>query len=264
MRIFIIFEVLSLSVLMLTSCNRDTNQKETWHLVWADEFAYTGLPDSTKWAYDIGYIANNEKQYYTESRLENARVEDGNLIIEARKETWEDFEYTSARLVTRDRDSWTYGRFEIRAKVPTGEGTWPAIWMLGENISEVGWPACGEIDIMEYVGFDPHMVHGNVHTTDYNHRIGTNKGDSIELEEPWNQFRVYAIEWYEDRIDFFVDDINYFTFQKESIDDEVWPFDKPHYLLLNLAIGGDWGGREGIDDSLFPHQMIVDYVHVYQ
>jgi hypothetical protein len=161
-------------------------------------------------------------------------------------------------------NGWTYGRFEVRAKVPTGTGTWPAIWMLGTNIREVGWPACGEIDIMENVGFDPHRVHGYVHTAAYNHTRGTQKGNSLELDKPWENFHVYAIEWFEDRIDFFIDDENYFTFEKESDDDDVWPFDKPHYLLLNLAIGGNWGGQQGIDDSLFPHRFIVDYVRVYQ
>lgn len=262
MRIHI--SLLLLAAFLLSFCTSVPAQQNAWQLVWSDEFDYEGLPDPDKWAYDVGYIANNEKQYYTESRLENARVENGHLIIEARKESWEDFDYTSARLVTRDRETWAYGRFEVRAQVPAGRGTWPAIWMLGENIREVGWPACGEIDIMEYVGFDPNRFHGYVHTTAYNHTIGTNKGDSIEFERPWERFHVFAVEWFEDRIDFFVDDINYFTFEKESSNDDVWPFDKPHYLLLNLAIGGNWGGMEGIDDSLFPHQFLVDYVRIYQ
>ena len=262
MRIYLYFILLAI---FMVSCNNSAEQTENdWQLVWSDEFDYDGLPDPDKWSYDIGYIANNEKQYYTEARLENARVENGYLIIEARKEEWEDFEYTSARLVTRDRETWTYGRFEMRAQVPTGRGTWPAIWMLGDNIREVGWPASGEIDIMEYVGYDPNRFHGYVHTEAYNHTIGTNKGNSIEVERPWENFHVFAIEWFEDRIDFFVDDVKYFTFEKESDDDDVWPFDKPHYLLLNLAIGGNWGGMEGIDDSLFPHQFIVDYVRIYQ
>lgn len=253
-----------LAVFILSCDQLETIQEEPWQLVWSDEFDYEGLPDSEKWSYDIGYIANNEKQYYTEARLENARVENGHLVIEARIEEWEGFDYTSARLVTRGIQTWTYGRFEVRAKVPTGRGTWPAVWMLGENISEVGWPASGEIDIMEFVGYDPTRFHGYVHTKAYNHTIGTNKGNSIEVNRPWEDFHVFAIEWFEDRIDFFVDEVKYFTFEKESDDDDVWPFDKPHYLLLNLAIGGNWGGLEGIDDTLFPHQFLVDYVRVYQ
>jgi beta-glucanase (GH16 family) len=252
---------LFLSGFMLTSFA----QQKDWKLVWSDEFDQTGLPDPDKWAYDVGYIANREKQYYTKSRLENARVENGILVIEARKEPWENFDYTSARLITRGKMDWTYGRFEVKAKLPTGVGTWPAIWMLGTNISEVGWPLCGEIDIMENVGFDPTVIHGNVHTKAYHHSIGTNKGDKTELEKPWDNYHVYAVEWFEDRIDFFVDDVKYFTFTRESdTDATVWPFNKPHYLLLNLAIGGNWGGRDGIDDSLFPHKFYIDYVRVYQ
>lgn len=246
--------------LILGSCSDEPG----WQMVWNDEFENEGLPDSGKWSYDVGYIANNEKQYYTKARSENARVENGQLIIEARKEQWEGFDYTSARLVTRGIVDWTYGRFEVRAKVPTGKGTWPAIWMLGSNIRDAGWPACGEIDIMENVGFDPETIHGYVHTAAYNHTKGTQKGNSIEVDKPWDNFYVYAIEWYEDRIDFYVGDQKYFTFERESPDDDVWPFDKPHYLLLNLAIGGNWGGQEGIDDDLFPHKYYIDYVRVYQ
>jgi beta-glucanase (GH16 family) len=253
---------LMLMVLLLTHLQGQTSSRK---LVWSDEFNHDGLPDKSKWDYDKGYIANNEKQYYTVERLENARVENGYLVIEAHKEEWEGFAYTSARLVTRGKADWTYGRIEVRAKVPLGVGTWPAIWMLGTNISQVGWPMCGEIDIMEHVGFDPQVVHGNVHTRSYNHTRRTNKGDKIVLEKPWEDFHVYAVEWFEDRIDFFVDDVKYFSFAKESdTNDEVWPFNKPHYLLLNLAIGGGWGGQKGIDDSLFPHRFYVDYVRVYQ
>jgi beta-glucanase (GH16 family) len=259
MRKIILF--LFLSSLLTTA----HSQQKNWQLVWSDEFNQDGLPDTAKWGYDVGYIANKEKQYYTQSRLENGRVEDGNLVIEARKESWEGYDYTSARLVTRGKQTWTYGRFEIRAKVPSGNGTWPAIWMLGTNIREAGWPTCGEIDIMEYVGYDPNIVHANVHTKAYNHSIGTNKGDKIELEKPWENFHVYAIEWFDDRIDFFVDDVKYFSFAKESDQDPaVWPFNQPQYLLLNLAIGGNWGGTKGIDDNLFPHKFYVDYVRVYE
>jgi beta-glucanase (GH16 family) len=255
------------AILLLLFClaKVTAGQQPQWELIWSDEFDYIGLPDPGRWDYDKGYIANNEKQYYTVARPENARVENGYLVIEAHKEPWEGFDYTSARLVTRGKADWTYGRFEVRAKVPNGVGTWPAIWMLGTNISEVGWPRCGEIDIMEHVGFDPKVIHGNVHTRAYNHTRGTNKGDKIELDKPWDNFHIYAVEWFEDRIDFFVDDVKYFSFAKESdTDADVWPFNKPHYLLLNLAIGGNWGGQQGIDDSLFPHRFYVDYVRVYQ
>lgn len=242
----------------------DNDNGNEWELVWYDEFDGVGLPDPDKWSYEVGYIRNNEQQYYTRARTENIRMENGKLFIEARKESYEGFDYTSASINTRESTTWTYGRFEVKAKLPTGTGTWPAAWMLGANISEVGWPACGEIDIMENVGFDPNKVHGYVHTEAYNHTKNTQRGASIKLESPYNHFHVYAIEWYEDRIDFFVDDNHYFTFEKENDDPAVWPFDKPHYLLLNLAIGGSWGGQQGIDDSIFPQQYIIDYVRVYQ
>ena len=256
-----------------------------WEMVFSDEFDYTGLPDPNKWDYEVGFIRNNESQYYTKARKENARVEDGNLIIEARKEKFSNAaynpdsqsrgqgngrraqelaDYTSASLITLGKESWCYGRIEVRAKLPTGVGTWPAIWMLGTNMREVGWPTCGEIDIMENVGFDPNRIHANIHTRDYNHVQGTNKGNNIEVDKPYEKFHVYAIEWFEDHIDFFVDDNKYFTFKNEGTGNAVWPYDKEHYLILNLAIGGSWGGQKGIDDSIFPQKYYIDYVRVYK
>jgi beta-glucanase (GH16 family) len=234
-----------------------------WTLVFADEFETPGSLDPTKWGYEIGYIANDEKQYYT-SRSENARVEDGTLVIEARRERWMGYDYTSARLNTKGRAEFLYGKVEVRAKLPTGRGTWPAIWMLGASIDQVGWPTCGEIDIMENVGFDPLTIVASVHTAAYNHTQGTQKNATITLAAPWADFHVYAIEWYADRVDGFVDGQKYFTFRNEGTGSRVWPFDKPQYLLLNLAIGGSWGGQKGIDDSLFPHRYLIDYVRIYQ
>jgi beta-glucanase (GH16 family) len=245
----------------IISCS---DEESGWRLVWSDEFNGSGLPDQDKWSYETGYIRNNEKQYYTNADTGNARMEDGFLVIEARKESFEGFDYTSASLNTWKSATWTYGRFEIRARLPGGRGTWPAIWMLGDNRKVVGWPACGEIDIMENVGYDPRKVHGYVHTKAYNHTLGTQKGNSVTLASPWDTFHVYAIEWFEDRIDFFIDDVKFFTFEKGTGGDDVWPFDKPQYLLLNLAIGGSWGGQQGIDDELFPHRFLIDYVRVYQ
>jgi beta-glucanase (GH16 family) len=237
---------------------------DKWELVWADEFNYEGLPDQNKWSYEVGFIRNREKQYYTKDRLENARVENGTLIIEARKEKYEKGDYTSASLNTWRKAKWLYGRVEVRAKLPTGRGTWPAIWMLGTNRREVGWPACGEIDIMENVGFDPNLIHANVHTKAYNHVKKTNKGATIKADKPYEQYHVYAIEWYPDRIDFFLDDQKYFTFENEGTGNDVWPFDKPQYLILNLAIGGSWGGQKGIDDTIFPQEYCIDYVRVFK
>jgi len=234
-----------------------------WTLVFSDEFETPGSPDPTKWGYDLGYIANDEKQYYT-SRPENVRVEGGNLVIEGRKEAYQGYAYTSARVVTRGRFEFRYGRVEVRAKLPTGRGTWPAIWMLGTNIDQVRWPTCGEIDIMENVGFDPLRVHASVHTAAYNHVIGTQKTASVTIADPSADFHVYALEWYPDRIEAFVDGLRYFTFRNEGTGSRTWPFDQPEYLLLNLAIGGSWGGQQGIDDALFPKRFQVDYARVYQ
>jgi len=235
-----------------------------WELVWSDEFDQDGLPDPEKWTHEEGFVRNREKQYYTREHAENARVEDGLLVIEARKEPYaEGAEYTSASVTTKGKATWTYGRIEVRAKLPSGKGTWPAIWMLGTNIDEVGWPDCGEIDIMENVGFDPNTIHANIHTKAYNHVRGTAKGASLQIESPSEQFHVYAVEWFPDHMDFYVDDTKYFSFENEGTGPDVWPFDKPHYLILNLAIGGTWGGQQGIDDSAFPHRYEIDYVRVY-
>ena len=234
-----------------------------WTLVFSDEFDAPGALDPAKWGYDIGYIANDEKQYYT-SRSENVRAEGGNLVIEARKEPYQGYAYTSARVVTRGRFEFLYGRVEVRAKLPTGTGTWPAIWMLGTNIGQVGWPTCGEIDIMENVGFEALLIHASVHTAAYNHTIGTQKTATVTVANPWEDFHVYAMEWYADHIDVFVDAQKYFSFRNEGTGSRTWPFDKPQYLLVNLAIGGSWGGQKGVDDSLFPHRYLIDYVRIYQ
>jgi beta-glucanase (GH16 family) len=251
----------------LTACeNNRESEKTEWVLVWEDNFDNDGLPDSNIWTYEEGYVRNNENQYYTKNRLENARIESGNLVIEARKDNWEGNEITSASLHTFGKKSILYGKIEVRAKLPSGAGTWPAIWTLGDNVGEIGWPACGEIDIMENVGFNPKVIYANIHTTAYNHRNGTNKGDNISIENPtpYLNFHVYSIEWIEDRIDFFVDKILYFTFKNEKTGNDAWPFDKSQYLILNLAIGGSWGGQQGINNSIFPAKYYIDYLRVYK
>ena len=231
-----------------------------WQLVWSDEFDDQGKPDPARWGYQLGDLhKNNELQYY---RRENAWVEDGQLVIESRKESFEGMNYTSASLQTRQTANWLYGKVEVRAKLPTGRGMWPAIWMLGTNISEVGWPGCGEIDIMENVGFDADRIHANIHTAAYNHVAKTGKGNSILVDAPFQQFHVYSVEWFPDRIDFFVDQRHYFTFRNEGTGFATWPFDKPQFLIINAAVGG-WGAQEGMDDSIFPQRFFIDYVRVY-
>lgn len=242
----------------------------SWRLVWSDEFDYTGLPDATKWGYDVGDHGwgNKELQNYTARRKENARVEDGRLIIEARRDG---SKYSSARLVSKDKGDWTYGRFEVRAKLPSGRGTWPAIWMLPtlKSYGEGGWPDNGEIDIMEHVGFDPDVVHGSAHTKAYYHSIGTQKTGKTTVPASRTEFNVYAVEWTPDDIRWYVNDKHYFTFKNERRTNATagykeWPFDKPFHLILNVAVGGTWGGAQGIDDSIWPQRMEVDYVRVYQ
>lgn len=242
--------------------------KGGWKLIWSEEFDYTGFPDSTKWSYDtegnVYQWGNNEAQYYTSGRKENAWVSDGVLRITALKEPMEGRSYTSARLITKGKGDWLYGRFEIRAKLPTGRGTWPAIWMLPTDWEYGDWPKSGEIDIMENVGYDPDMIVGSSHTEKYNHAIGTQKNAKIACPDCYKAFHVYALEWEEDEYRLYVDDQLYFTFKNEGTGYEVWPYDKRFHILLNLAIGGNWGGQKGIDDSLFPHVFEIDYVRVYK
>lgn len=243
------------------------SQNDDWKLVWSDEFEYTGLPDSTKWSFDThgnsyGW-GNNELQWYTDKNINNARVCNGILRITALKEESNGKQYTSARLRTKGKGDWLYGKVEVSAKLPTGRGTWPAIWMLPTESKYGGWPRCGEIDIMEHVGFSPDSVFSTVHTETYNHTKGTQVGKSIHAPLVTDRFHVYTMEWDKHQVRSYIDGIHYFTFDKqEGID--AWPFDQPFHLLLNLAIGGGLGGIKGVDDTLFPHYFDIDYVRIYQ
>ncbi len=185
----------------------------------------------------------------------------GRVSANRRQQHFEYADYTSGRLNTRGKASWTYGKVEARAKLPQGRGVWPAFWMLG---MDGRWPACGEIDIMEYVGFAADTIHANVHMAKYNHVKGNGKGAKIRSEKPYDDFHIYAIEWTEEKIDFFFDGKKYFTFENEHSGTDAWPFDQPEFIILNLAIGGDWGGQKGVDDAIFPQKYLVDYVRVYQ
>lgn len=254
-----------------------------WKLVWHDEFDGKGLPSSKKWSYETGFVRNKEEQYYTRNRLENARQENGCLIIEGRKESFpnsaysskasrEDWQhsrkeaaYTSAALHTLGKAEWLYGKVEVRAKLPKGLGSWPAIWMMGGNIKSTGWPVCGELDIMEFVSGTPQTIYG---TTHWNKLPGTKEHSSKGFETTsaslTDSFHLYGIEWDENHISYFFDGKPYGTFELNQANqpDESNPFRKPLYLILNLALGGSWGGKVG--DDFFPRQYVIDYVRVYE
>ena len=233
--------------------------------VWSDEFDYTGKPNASKWGYDIGGSGwgNNEAQYYTDSE-NNAKVDNGKLTITAIKEPFGGKNYTSARLVTKQKGDWLYGRVEVRAKLPSGKGTWPAIWMLPTDWAYGNWPASGEIDIMEHVGYDPNKVLFTIHTKDYNHNIGTQKGGSLVIPTAMTEFHKYRVDWTPYAVRGYFDDQLVFTFVNEGKGSAAWPFDKKFHLLINLAVGGNWGGAQGIDDTIFPAVYEIDYVRVYK
>ena len=243
------------------------------HLVWSDEFDGPGgsLPDPARWTYDVGTgnwgWGNGELQYYTEADPANASVEGGILSIRAVRREKDGAEYTSARLVTRELGDWTYGRFLIRARLDrcSGLGTWPAIWMLPTDRTYGGWPSSGEIDIMEMVGYEPGVVHGTVHTEAYNHGLGTQVGSRTAVElEGWH---VYEVIWTPNRVDFVVDGRKYHEFARVASGTyREWPFDRRFHLLLNVAVGGQWGGAMGVDPGAFEGDgqvMEVDWVRVY-
>ena len=259
------------SIATLFTCASLATAQNDWPLVWADEFTVDGLPDSSSWRYDVGGggWGNHELQYYTAERMQNVRIENGLLIIEAHREKYQDRNYTSARLVSK-RD-WTYGRFEIRARLPTGRGSWPAVWMLPthDTYGEHYWPDNGEIDIIEHVGYEPDIVHSSVHTRAYHHSIGTQKTNRLALADASTAFHVYAARWTPGEIRFSVDGKHHFTFANERLTDadadyRQWPFDRPFHLLFNLAVGGSWGGAQGVARDIWPQQLQVDYVRVYQ
>ncbi|HVO58941.1 MAG TPA: glycoside hydrolase family 16 protein [Dongiaceae bacterium] len=244
-----------------------------WTLAWSDEFSFPdgSAPDSSKWAYDIGGDGwgNDELETYT-SRLQNAQIQSGNLVITAQQETFTGSDgitrnYTSARLKTQNLFSQTYGRFEARIKIPKGQGMWPAFWMLGQDISSEGWPKCGEIDIMENIGREPGSVHGSLHgpsttgiTSDATSTFSLPSGQNFS-----DDFHIYAVEWDATTVRFFVDSNNYATVAKSQWPaGGTWVFDHPFFIILNVAVGGSWPGSPDASTQ-FPRQMLVDYVRVY-
>ncbi|MCL4105724.1 UNVERIFIED_CONTAM: hypothetical protein GTU68_028601 [Idotea baltica] len=232
-------------------------------LVWQDEFDQNGAPDVSKWGYNIGRgdngWGNGESQYYTD-RLDNATVENGVLKITAKKEEFQGSQYTSARLLTEGKFDFTYGRIDVRAKLPSGGGVWPAIWMLGSKISSVGWPACGEIDIMEYVGNNPGQISSALHTSSSFGATINHKAVSISNET--TEFHLYSMIWTEESITFLLDDIAYYSYNPSTKNAQTWPFTDKQFIILNIAVGGSLGGN--IDPDFGTSVMEVDYVRVYQ
>ncbi|MDR2037513.1 MAG: CapA family protein [Bacteroidales bacterium] len=238
------------------------------HLVWQDEFNGEGLPDPEKWSYEQGYVRNNEIQYYTAGRTENVVQRNGHLIITARNDSvtidGENRPVTSASLISRGKGDWTYGRIEVRAKLPSCLGSWPAIWMMPTTGHYGGWPKSGEIDIMEHVGYDPDKIYFNLHSEKYNHTKNTGRGTSVECPGPDKEFHIYAVEWSAEKIDWFLDEKKVFTVHNNEPGWEAWPFDQPFYLILNFAFGGAWGAQKGVDISALPQEFTIDYVRVFQ
>lgn len=254
-----------------TNISAQSKTKPFQKLVWSDEFNGTGLPDASKWGYDTAMgcpkicgWGNNELQYYTHKNTRNVRQENGMLIVEAHKEKMGEAQYTSARIVTKNKGDWKYGRIEVRAKLPAGRGMWPAIWMLPTDAKYGGWPHSGEIDIMENVGYWPDSVLATVHTNAFNGMKGTQKTKGLNFKDLSTAFHVYSIEWDAIKIRFYVDEQLCNEFKNTGKGKDEWPFDQRFHLLLNIAVGGNWGGAKGVDDSIFPQKMVVDYVRVYQ
>jgi len=232
-------------------------------LIFSDEFDIDGSPDNLKWGYDIGTGSNGwgngESQYYT-SRTDNVIVEDGFLKITAKKENYQGSEYTSTRMLTKDKFEFKYGKVEVRAKIPEGGGTWPAIWMLGANFDTVGWPTCGEVDIMEHAGNNQGTVQSAMHTSSSSGDT-VNKGSQY-LEDVSTAFHVYSVEWTSEKMVFSIDDDVHYTYNPSNKNNDTWPFDADQFIILNVAMGGGFGGV--IDPNFTQSNMEIDYIRVYQ
>jgi len=262
--------LLGLTAFSFFSCDPDETQTVTTfeNVVMEENFDGTEL-DTSLWSYDIGDGSsqglsgwgNNELQYYTD-RPENVKVEDGILNITARKEAYEEASYTSGRILTKLNFDQKYGRFEARMKLPWGQGLWPAFWLLGADIDEVGWPQTGEIDIMEYRGQEPTRIHGSVHGPGYSGAEAVSKSYNLEGDRFDTDFHVFGIEWGKDYINFYVDDDLYNQITPEDVDGE-WVYNKPFYILINMAVGGSYVGSP-TEDTVFPQTLEIDYVRVYQ
>ena len=275
----LVIKVLSVVALLFLSVGMNPQEAASairqpeWKLVWSDEFnGSNGSPiDQSKWVSEVGGKGwgNHELEYYT-SRPQNLYIQDGNLVIQARRENYAGLDrmsrnYTSARLKTAGKFSQAYGRFEARIKIPSGQGMWPAFWMLGDDIETVGWPACGEIDIIENIGKEPSTVYGSIHGPGFVGDVGIKARYTLPAKRRFaDDFHVFAVEWEPNAIRFYVDDDLYATRTRSDLRPGwKWVFDHPFFVILNLAVGGDWPGNPD-SSTVFPQTMLVDYVRVYQ
>lgn len=253
-------------LLTLSSCETSTEPEiPQYNLVWQDEFDGPAgqKPDSTKWTYDTGTDWGNAQLEYDTDRAENASLDgDGNLVITARAESYMGQPFTSARIKTEGLFEQTYGRFEARIKMPWGPGIWPAFWLLGSNVETVGWPECGEIDIMEYRGQQPNLIHATVHGPGYSAGGGVTKSYGFEHNRFDVDFHLFAVEWGQNYLRFYVDDVLYQEIKPEDLTGP-WVFNKPFFIILNVAVGGNYVGFP-TQDTQFPQSMVVDYVRVYK
>jgi beta-glucanase (GH16 family) len=244
------------------SQNKD---KPKWTLSWREEFNYNGLPDTTIWSYDVGGTGwgNDELQYYTQQRKQNAHVSNGHLYIQAIKENYKGKAYTSARLVTKGKKDFRYGKIEVRARPPKGRGIWPAIWMLSSKVPRT-WPDDGEIDIMEYVGYARGEITGAAHVK--KNETGNDILSSVNeimIDNVEEKFYIYTLTWTPTRLEWWVDNKMFHFYEKGTRPGWQWPFDVKFHIILNIAVGGSWGGRRGIDDSIFPQTFAIDYIRAY-
>lgn len=263
--------LVALPIFVISSCSTDEEQvvAKFTQVTMQDEFDTEGAPNSAIWGYDLGTgnsdtgggWGNNELQFYTD-RTENVKVENGYLLITAKKEEYQGSSYTSARLTTKGLFDQAYGRFEARIRLPYGQGMWPAFWLLGANIDEVGWPQCGEIDIMEYRGQEPTMVLGTVHGPGYSGAESITKGYNLLNDRFDTSFHIFGIEWGPEYINYYIDDVLYNQITPANVTGE-WVFDHPFYIVINLAVGGNFVGAPN-NETVFPQTMLVDYVRVYK
>ncbi len=254
------------AIFLLAACSSSSEPDEMeWELVWEDNFDGPAgqSPDPAKWGFDIGTDWGNAQLEYDTDRPENASLDgQGNLAIVARAESFQGRNYTSARMLTKDLFETTYGRFEARMQLPWGQGMWPAFWLLGANIDDVGWPDCGEIDIMEYRGQEPSKIHGSLHGPGYSGGNPVTRSYDLPNARFDTGFHVFAVEWSAETIRWFVNDTIYQTVRPAEVPGE-WVYDHPFFIIVNLAVGGNYVGPPNAS-TVFPQTMLVDYVRVYK